>query len=42
MNLPVSVYLLHVVFLRDESLLVKRWDLDGFLLNDRRGEGEWR
>lgn len=40
-NLPVSVSLLQAVFFRAEPLLVKRRDLDGFLLNDRRGKGEW-
>lgn len=35
-NLPVSVSLLQAVFFRAESLLVKRRDLDGFLLDDRR------
>lgn len=39
-NLPVSACLRQAVLFRAEPLLVKRRDLDGFLLDDRRGKGE--
>lgn len=41
-NLPVRCARFCVVFFKDKSLLIKRWDLNGFLLDDGRRERERR